>query len=285
MNLIKVEGIELFNSENIVYHYTKIQTSIEYILYDNKLKLSSRKTSNDPIENIINPPITNYIHNNISASVDDQAKVDKFILNKIKNAKQLCLCQNSLNIKTDNTTPITYEYYGFLKPRMWDQYGDSYNGICLAFDLNLLKNNNPNIYAEKVDYINYDTFHRNNLNIDSTKLSETNVDSYCEEYLHVIKDISFRKHSDYSGENEYRFLSFNENEKFINIKNSLKAIIISERKLSQFAKEWLIEYSKKNNIEIFFINWTNSGVRITTMKDLKAINSLAKQFEKLSSDS
>jgi hypothetical protein len=281
MNLMKVEGIELFNSENIVYHYTKIQTAIEYILYEKRLKLSTRKTSNDPIENLTTPSITTNIYNNVSAPVHDQAKVTEFIENKIKNAKQLCLCQNNLDIKTDSTTSIPYEYYGFLKPRMWDQYGDNYNGICLAFDLNLLKKNNPNIHAEKVDYINYDTFLRNNLNIDSTKLFETNVDLYCKEFLNVIKDISFRKHSDYSGENEYRFLSFNENEKFLNINNSLKAIIISERKLSPFAKKWLIKYSEDNNIEVFLIKWEISGVRITTMKDEKAINGLWDQFKNL----
>ena len=226
------------------------------------------------------PIITNYIYNNISSSEEKQGLVTEFILNKIKNAKQLCLCQNNLEIKIDNTTSIPYEYYGFLKPRMWDQYGDNYNGICLAFDLNLLKKNNPNIYDNKIDYINYDTFYKNSFNIDSTKLSETNVDSYCKEYLAILKKNCFRKHSDYLGENEYRFLSFNENEKFLNIKNSLKAIIISSRKLSKFAKEWLIDYSEKNDIEVFFIDWKNTGVKISTMYDEKRINSLFEQFFK-----
>lgn len=279
-DLFKIKGIELFNSENIVYHYTKIQTAIEHILYDKRLKLSNRKTSNDPIESIT-PIITNYIYNNISASEEKQGLVTEFILNKIKNAKQLCLCQNNLDIKIDNTTSIPYEYYGFLKPRMWDQYGDNYNGICLAFDLSLLKNSNPNIIADIINYINYDDFHKNSHNIDSTKLSQTNVDLYCEEYLSVLKDICYRKHSDYSGEDEYRFLSFNENEKFLNIENSLKAIIISNRKLSRFAKEWLIEYSEKNNIEVFFIDWENTGVKISTMNDEKAINSFYEQYKKL----
>ncbi|MFT6190598.1 MAG: hypothetical protein ACJAYY_002881 [Paraglaciecola sp.] len=211
-------------------------------------------------------------------SADKQKKVTEFILNKVKNAKQLCLCQNNLEIKTKNRTSIPYEYYGFLKPRMWNQYGDNYNGICLAFDKNSLKNNNPNINSEKIEYINYDTFYKNSLNIDSTKLSITSLDLYCEEYFQVIKDISFRKHTDYSGENEYRFLSFNEDEKFLNIKNSLKAIIISDRKLSRFTKDGFIEYSVKNNIEVFIMEWTNTGVRITTLEDKKVINSLTKQL-------
>lgn len=277
MSFYKIEGIELLESENIVYHYTRTQTAIEYILYNKSLKLSARKTSNDPIENNT-PSIADYIYNNISASRADRDKVLQFILNKIKNSKQLCLCQNNLDINIDDLTSIPDEYYGFLKPRMWEQYADNYNGICLAFDLNLLKENNLGIYSKKIEYINYNRFFKNNINIDLTKLSETSVDRYCEEYLSVLMDISFRKHSDYSGENEYRFLSFNENETFLNIENSLKAIIISERKISQFAKEWLKEYAGKNSIEVFFIDWTNTGVWLTTMKDIESLNSFTKQF-------
>lgn len=38
------------------------------------------------------------------------------------------------------------EFYGFLKPRMWDQYGNDYNGVCLAFSLDALKRKEKTSY-------------------------------------------------------------------------------------------------------------------------------------------
>ena len=43
---------EIFASEDTVYHYCKLYTALKHILSDKKLRLSARKNSRDPIENI-----------------------------------------------------------------------------------------------------------------------------------------------------------------------------------------------------------------------------------------
>jgi len=273
----------LFNSDDIIYHYTKIQTAFEYILHTNKLKLSDRKTSNDPIENIRNRAIINSSYGYVDtkkANNETASKASKFILEKIKNSKQLCFCKNNQNPELQKFMELPYEYYGFLKPRMWDQYGDKYNGVCLVFDKNILKSNNTNIYSDNIEYIDYEDFYRNHISIDLNRLYDLGLDEYCKDYFEKIKNDSFLKHKDYSGENEYRFVSFSNTETYLDIGNSLKAIIISQRNLTDFASQWFNNYVSKNNIELFYIDWDNSGFDLQSKKEYDESLEWTKQFRK-----
>ncbi|SOU87109.1 conserved hypothetical protein [Tenacibaculum dicentrarchi] len=261
---------DIFNSDEIIYHYTKTQTAYECILHTNKLRLSDRKTSNDPIENVIDRGIVRSFYGHLDtkkASNETADKVSKYILGNIDNCKQLCFCKNNENPELQKFVVLPSEYYGFLKPRMWDQYGDKYNGVCLAFDKNTLKENNPDIYSNDVEYINYEEFFRNNMSIDLNNLYEIGLDEYCRNTLEKIKNASFLKHKDYSGENEYRFISFSNSETYLNIGNSLKAIIVSKRNLTDFAEKWLIEFTTKKKIKLFYIEWDNNGCHIQSKED------------------
>lgn len=261
---------DIFNSNEIIYHYTKIQTAYEHILHTNKLRLSDRKTSNDPIENIMDRVIikSSYGYPDTKKATNETGdKVSKFILEKIKNSKQLCFCKNNNDPEIIKYTIPPSQYYGFLKPRMWDQYGDKYNGICLVFDKKKLKENNPNIHSDHIEYINYEEFFRNQNSIDLNRLYTLGFDDYCIEYSEKIKNCSFLKHKDYSGENEYRFISFSNKETFLEIGDSLKAIIISQRNLTDFAKIWFNDFVSKKDIELFYINWDNTGVRFQSKEE------------------
>lgn len=258
---------ELFKSKNIIYHYTKSQTAFEYILYDNKLRFSKRKTSKDPIENIIDTNISNSFYgydNTERADEESIENVRRFLKNKLKHINQLCFCQNNFDKEFEKISTAPYEYYGFFKPRMWDQYGDSYNGVCLAFDLEQLKINNPSFYSQSVNYSEYYPFKNT---IDIVKLQKQGIDEYCNDYFEKIKKNCFKKHIDYSGENEYRFISFAETDEFLDIKHSLKAIIISKNQISEFARKWFNEFASKNEIELYYISWSSSGINLMSRID------------------
>ncbi|PTX63606.1 Protein of unknown function (DUF2971) [Kordia periserrulae] len=271
---------DIFNSDEIIYHYTKTQTAYEYILHTKKLKLSERKTSNDPIENIQNRVIalSSYGYEDTPvANAEDADYVKKFILNKIKNSRQLCFCKNNDNPELKKHLILPSEYYGFLKPRMWDQYGDKYKGVCLVFDKSELKSNNQHIFSKDVKYINYEEFFRKITNIDLNQLYAIGVDEYCNQYLKRIINFSFLKHKDYSGENEFRFLSFSNEDNYLNIGNSLKAIVVSRKELSEFANKWFIKYTRDNNIQLFYIDWDYDGFRLISKKDFdNQVKELAK---------
>ncbi|MDO3695994.1 DUF2971 domain-containing protein [Wenyingzhuangia sp. chi5] len=277
MNILQ-EIDNVFADEKIVYHYTKTQTAFEHILHSNHLKLSIRKTSIDPIENIINPIITNYITENNSITNEEQNEISEFVTRNLKNIRQVCFCKNDQNININNSQKIPYEYYGFMKPRMWDQYGDKYNGVCLAFDIEKLKKNNPEIESNNIEYISYHDFKKDIFSIEHSEVKEIGMEKYCEKILSNMKKYSFLKHQDYSGENEYRFISLDKN--YLNIKDSLKAIIVSERNLSPFARQQLENFAEINNIKYFQINWESSGVRISSLENLQSIRNFYKQIKR-----
>ncbi len=278
---------DIFNSNDIVYHYTKIQTAYEFILHTHQLRLSDRKKSNDPIENIMDRVIVQSFYGypeTKKASKEEGSKVAQFIFEKIQNSKQLCFCKNNENPELQKFMVLPSEYYGFLKPRMWDQYGDNYNGICLVFNREELKMNNPNIYSSDVEYIHYEEFYRNSNSIDLVKLHEIGFDEYCKFYFEEIRNNSFLKHTDYSGENEFRFVSFSGDETYLDIGSSLKAIILPQRNLSDFADEWFNQYANQKDIKLFYINWDNSGCRIQSNKDFqKDLDMVSKLVKKVKS--
>lgn len=276
----------IFNSDEIIYHYTKTQTVYEYILHTNKLKLSERKNSNDPIENIISRAIVKISNfsDTEKASKKTVDKVSKYILEQIKNSKQICFCKNNDNSELQKFKNKPSEYYGFLKPRMWDQYGDNYNGVCLVFDKKKLKEINSNIYSHDIKYVNYDEFRQNNTSINTNNLHKIGLTEYLKKTSEKIKIASFLKHKDYSGENEYRFISFSNTETYLNIGNSLKAIIVSRKNLTDFADKRLIEYTTKNKIPLFYIEWTIYGYHFQSKeeydKSLEKVSNLITKFKK-----
>ena len=78
-----------------------------------------------------------------------------------------------------------------------------------------------------------------------------------------MKNLYFRKHIDYSSENEYRFMSFSENKyDYIDINNCCLAIIISKMNLEKFQRKYLVNYASELNIDVFFIRWNSSGIVI-----------------------
>ena len=144
---------KIFHDDDTVYHYTTSETALLYILKDMKLKLSPRLISLDPIENT--KEFISYSGHSDFKLVEIGRKISK----ELKNAKQLSFCKNipdELNAGIPTVYPL--EKYGFAKPRMWDNYGDKYKGVCLAFSKIKLQNTlKDTIYFDEkdVEYLKY----------------------------------------------------------------------------------------------------------------------------------
>ncbi|MCD6224260.1 MAG: DUF2971 domain-containing protein, partial [Deltaproteobacteria bacterium] len=120
------EFLDFISSEDALFHYTKKNIVFENILYRDCFKLSNFKNTNDPQE---------YKANLIGASgwgwkKSTQSQIHqtlKIIDNIIK--KQTGFASFCAN-KYKNTQ---LQSHGFLKSRMWSQYGEGHEGICLVF--------------------------------------------------------------------------------------------------------------------------------------------------------
>jgi len=249
---------ELFTSEDTVFHYTSVYTALEHILDKQQLRLSPRKQSNDPLENLrlqINHNLfKDYPSKN--PNVSKKIKLEKIKLAKelsldlLNEPKQLCFCINKPE-----------EFLGFIKPRMWDQYADNYKGVVLAFSLKELKKNKldtSDLLNNEINYKKYDSI-RKDLDINSYDNSS--------EYANALKEQFFTKHVDYKDENEYRFLTFSKDEyHYLNISKSIKGIVISVNYTSIFAIKSLEKFAKDYGIEILYINWSSDGITLLNLK-------------------
>jgi len=208
---------DVFNKQEIVYHYTTLDNAIK-ILSCGTLKASLRKESSDPWE--------------------------RLWLQQYGSYAQICFC-------VDN------EHYGrgFLKSRMWDQYGDKYKGVCIAFFLEDLKKKSEGFEYAKIEYRQYDW-----------PLSESRSD--------VRK--YFWKHTDYEGETEFRMLSLSDKID-VNIKECFAGVVVNSDFVDQSRVEDLRAIVKQRNADMVFIRYKKYGIKVETEQ------SMAEQEEALKS--
>lgn len=256
-------------SEDALFHYTKASTAIEYILHTNELWLTPRHKMTDPIENV-RPPISYDSSCPDYKSWDNQTKFDCSSLGEElgrmwQHAKQVSFCMNDVTQNPKPGYPSPDEFYGFLKPRMWDQYGDKYQGVCLAFSKNKICNY-TNYTHQPIEYVKYSHLRRfEEINYDRmAKRKEAYIQNWKERKIESL----FRKHQDYIGENEYRFMSFSENANdVIPVRDCLVGIFASE-KISDFAKTQLLSYTDANkSIELYFVTWGSNGISIKNKEE------------------
>lgn len=249
---------ENFKSKDTIFHYCKSQTAIEYILFKKEIKLTTREKSNDPIEKYafqISKSIS-ITDKDIENRTEKESQVlYEFIYERGTTIKQACFCIN------DKSKNGTNEYYGFLKPRMWDQYGDNYKGVCIAFDKKkLLKNSRIKLKGE-VRYITYDDLKRDYLEIDSNILDKIGIYKYRKQLVEYQNQLFLRKHIDYEGESEFRICVFDKNE-YINIENSINGIIIIPEMINEYTQKCLISYSKSLKIPLLYLTLKADGLKI-----------------------
>lgn len=270
--------LKVLDSDDIVYHYTSTEAALQYILNNKQLRLSPRISSADPIENrfpIIAAQLTgdSYEENDV---IKDQTAVNfeqlnNAVMSKASKIRQICFCENNNDDFSDYTIkPL--EYYGCMKPRMWEQYANNYNGVCLAFSLTELKRNlDEKLKPISMNYVGYEELCKNQMDVVLKELKGDGC-SIQEDYCLSKLDNSIReKHCDYSGENEYRIYGYAK-EEYIYIDfnddsftKALQAIIISSNNSSYYTTE-LKRFAKKYNADDIEIHWQSTMPKVFNME-------------------
>jgi hypothetical protein len=214
------ELTDFLNSDDAIFHYTKKEIAMEYILNNKQLKLGLFHSTNDPYEykKRLTPA---FGWGNINESLFSKSM--NLIDNTIQNTAFLSFCENSTN-------------KGYEKPRMWSQYGQNHSGICLVFSKeSLMKTIKDELSQDYLIYdedVNYKEIDSESLNIyDDLTVNEIIINHIKQNH----KNIFFQKHLDYKDENEFRIILVQENENnrskdiLIDISDSLKFIILGDR--------------------------------------------------------
>lgn len=270
----------IYDDDDIVYHYTNSSIAILEILTKKRLKFSLRSASNDPIENPAGWTIS-IISSDTPSSKNGSLQLAEDVAQTLKNSKQICFCMNDFDNKVGVNSNKRIENYGFAKPRMWDQYGDKYKGVCLAFSLSALKKEveGKEIFGDMVKYISYNSFVENHEAINPKKIAEMGFEHYKLKFMESHKNRLFNKHLDYINENEYRFCTFNENSDiYIDITNCLRGVIISNQSINTYLLDAFHDLVSPN-IDVKFISFRNSKIDIYDLK--KIITDTKKMIEKV----
>lgn len=253
---------EIFKKDDTLFHYCKTSVVIENILFEKQLRLTSRKKSIDPIENIlpqISDAIAAYpedIKRLEKSTQKDAEKIEQNIKSRINNIRQVCFCIN-------NEKVVSKEDYGFLKPRMWDQYGENYKGVCLVFSKKELLKNEKVKLKGKINYLKYEDLEEQYIEIDRNLIYQIGYEKYNKILLDYIDKTLYWKHIDYKDEKEFRICTLEEKEfDYIDIENCIKGIIVSPRNINKYSHERLKKYSKDMNIELLYITWRNNSVSL-----------------------
>jgi hypothetical protein len=203
-----------------LYHYTKFETLIEYILPSKSLKSNSLNAMNDPREShawsfgSINLPLERFFPGYYSneTHIDCQMKFGQMIKERFQ-----VICFSGAQQK------------GWNNEMMWAHYADNQRGVCLEFDedklLKSVKENFPQFNFE-LQNVNYEKKKKEKPWIvwDDSVSTEQNFDNF----LAVLCDkVVFHKSHFWEKEDEKRLLFLNHMDSlFLPYMDSLKAIHI-----------------------------------------------------------
>lgn len=274
---------EIYN-EDIIYHYSKTSTAIDFILFNQNLKFGVRKNSIDPIESCLPYRSTSfngkYADREIDKKfVDGSNELDNLVTNLENTFLQISFCKN--HIGHEFGSPHYHaqfegheELFGFTKPRMWERYAENYSGVCIAFSktkILALNTQIHNLIYKDVEYFKYSELACKKVGyISGDYLFEVGYDIYRERINQIAEDSFFHKHIDYDGENEFRIGTYFDEKKCIaeeingalhfnktmmlNVKGCIEAIFISSY-ANPRQKMSLLEYAEKLEIPIIEMVW------------------------------
>ena len=245
-------------SDTLIFHYTKKRTALEDIINLGKLKYNKKNSTNDPKEY---RDIGIYVHN--ANSNESNYELAVHYADQIKDAlnKKLricCFCQNSPEPRNK------LDRLGFLKPRMWSQYGENHSGVCLAFEKDTLiweisrqLKDEDYFYYQEIKYVFFEGLKDPIYSIDIKDACQYSYKEYMNILVNRYKEnLFYQKHKDYKDENEFRIalIDFNEEYEYMKYGRSMRSIIIGDRyPEDELSKIMKIAFDL--GIDIYKIKW------------------------------
>lgn len=248
-----------------LYHYTKLQTALEYILPSKTLKFSEFTGTNDPKER--EPwffkfadidTISNFIGAIKYSDIGDCTYDD---LGEDATYNDLYAYVLKKRLKFISFTDVKD---GYNKQRMWAQYGESNRGVCLILDKSLLIKKIEDEYNDSLvlyhDFVKYR---------DLEKFSVPIINSSEQAFGKEVRDyFLFTKGNDWKEEKEYRFILHNKEKNFcenenicVEINGILKEIVLGYQIPFEVYKEDLNKYHIDLDIKISQLLWKNGTAK------------------------
>ncbi|MBN2528324.1 MAG: DUF2971 domain-containing protein [Deltaproteobacteria bacterium] len=222
--------------KNIVFHYTKHEVALQSILHAGSFRFFKFGQTIDPFERLLGrngPRVGASMRGIEDKHFDEIVHYQSQLLEVYQNTWFGSFCQSSGKVDTYIKVSDYCKRLGCCKPRMWDQYGGRFTGVCLAFDKTLLKSLLEEQHPEQVwsGSLEYDLFgDMTDVSTHVRKRAENAGYSFKDFLSDNYKHLYFWKHPDYGDEKEWRICVYN-NEQCeaayteLHIENALMAIV------------------------------------------------------------
>lgn len=267
---------EILTDSDTIFHYTKLSTAFEYILWSHTLKFFNKKNTDDPFE--YHKPM---IGGCSASDKNDRATIDKYGREAFyeihelihEKSKILCFCKNSLIIhKNEVHFP---DEFGFMKLRMWSQYGEKHRGVCLAFSRKKLLAELGGLvgikyYAEDVKYHQLKDYLMIHHSINADDAIKSGVTKYIYDYFDLhYERLFFWKHTDYKDETEFRVCVIPKENTIdgCNIDSSLIGIILGDS-YPRYLLPSIREIQEKYNTKLFQMDLEFGFCKLPQIKEL-----------------
>ncbi len=247
--------VDKFDCEKYLYHYTSVATVLK-IIQTNTLLFSKICETNDTTE----AKMRLLFENENVSDVDSYKKKVDMISTYFKNYKKyvqlMCFSTDMkvkvndrkkyLNIMDKKDIYFDVSGRGFALPRMWAQYSNNNQGVCLVFNkkklIDLINRKVSFSKHDKVQYTNFcdrylikkdrmDDLYEKILMLSNGRLTMLNMIERDKEFL---KYNFFEKHNDWSSEHEFRIITLVDNEEndrvaISQISSCLEGVVLGEK--------------------------------------------------------
>lgn len=258
-----------------IYHYTKLETALEYILPSATIRLGSIGITNDPRESkdwgfaVMSPP------QDLTPEkfLEEMAELQN-IANHIRRKEWwfLSTCQDDPNLIVPKLEHVDFSHfdYGFARASMWAHYAQNHRGICLEFD-GLALNEAINsavvpgdlVFSGAVEYNDEFNFarmrHRGDaLQISWPDVSKNNIVDGMRQHILARYDLFFlEKTKDWKVEQEFRWLVNSQRGPVeVDIRKSLRSIVVGTDFPSVYGPS-IKSLAEKLKVRLERMFWTN----------------------------
>ncbi len=240
IQIVHLHKIE--SADRYLYHYTRADTAIKYILASGTLRMSPFTTVNDPWE------AKHWFAEAVLNSGEDRTAHD-FMVRTASPAlkgesKLLCFTRDAPEAAIDPSASTDFDFgtiwhRGFCRPRMWAQYASTKgvsDGVCLVFDAALLEAAltaalQPGAIFRKGDirYRNRVSHPTPEFTFDYDRIKSFGLKAAISEHLEVHwQSLFFTKATDWRDEREFRYFVANVTTDYVtfSFKDALKAVVV-----------------------------------------------------------
>lgn len=251
---------------NYFFHYTTGEAAFAHILPERRLRLSPYSRMRDPLESKLSlmPP------DEWPADVPSDGTMPQFWFDAAERIGLIRTCTKLLSLTVDDGPSYTstgrYKE-GWARARMWDQYADGHEGVCLLFHrerfeevvLKQLRARSPSARAGIVRYTEDGLAAEaaTLVRIDPRVAGEELASEHLAEHAEAL---FFLKVGDWEGEREYRFIEPSEDEaySFVDLDDTLAAVIVGH-KFPAWQLPAAIESCRIAGADVRQMTWSSTG--------------------------